>query len=107
MAAVKQEEPSPDFTGRVMERLAALEQSAGGTGGSRIPERSGEERPRRFIFRPELANALVATAATYVFISSGFLNAVFSLDRGLVEYEVYSKVQIVMGWVGQLSQALH
>jgi hypothetical protein len=97
MEQLELEEPSADFTGLVMSRLTLAEESPS----SKVPP------PRsRFILRPELANALVATTATYLFLASGFVGAVFSVDRGIIENQLYDKAQAVMDWVILLSKAL-
>lgn len=71
-------------------------------------QRGGQEhrRPSARLLRPELANALVATAATYLFVSSGIVKAVFNLDPGAVEYDLYEKVISVMDWVDKLTKSI-
>jgi hypothetical protein len=106
---IPMEEPSAGFTGRILEELR-MEDSRAADLKSATPGQQLKARPEprpRFSLRPELANAMIATAATYVFVSSGFVGVVFSVDRGGVEYQLYMKVQAVLDWVGQLSQALY
>lgn len=108
LADVQLEEPAPGFTESVLKRLAAsaaeTQPEADGLSGE---SPSSPERRRRYLFRPELANAIVATAATYVFVSSGFVKAILAFDGGAAEYQLYSKVQVVVEWMGELSKALH
>jgi hypothetical protein len=98
------ENPSEGFTDRLMMALPALEDSrrfltkAHGT--------SPSKKRRQWLFRPELANALVATAATYLFISSGILETVLSLDPGRVEYGIHTKLALVLDWVDRLAKVI-
>lgn len=97
--------PSLKFADRVLEGLTqplplADKKPAGGDDAVR------QTPPRRSRLRPELTNALVAMAATYVFVSSGFIGAVFYVAPNVVEARLYTGIQTVAEWVDQLSQAL-
>lgn len=92
-----QDEPSAPFTERVM---AALPPAFG------HPVSTGwEESPRRIAFlRPELAHALLATAATYLFLSTGIVQRLYTLDAGAVQAGLYTKMTVLLDWVGQLAR---
>jgi hypothetical protein len=106
-SSLEQESLPEDFTQRVMDRLHAAQEAARPVQAGMSPEsnRSTIPRARRF-FRPELANALVATAATYLFISTGLMRTMFSLDSASVETGLYVKMTVFLDWVGRLAHSI-
>lgn len=97
LASLPLEEPTAEFTRQVLSLLDAP-----------VKQDNIRRKPARpSWFRPELANALVATAATYAFLTSGVLQALFSINQGLWEQQLYARAQVVIDLVNQLSQVLH
>lgn len=95
------EEPSADFTLHVMANLSSPARKSD-TGKHYL----AAER-RSFGFRPEMTNALVAIAATYLFVSSGFISAVISVDSGVLENQLYTGIETITEWVARISSALY
>lgn len=131
LSALSADEPSSGFTERVLAELEApsirhasadfgttlsaaflADLSTQEDSSSSVSLASGSEpgkwseAPRRiFGFRPLLAHAILATAGTYIFASSGIVNVVVSIERGAVEYSLLAGIHMVMYWVDQLSHA--
>jgi len=90
-----EEAPSEGFTDRLMARIdpTAADSFAQPAAG----------RKRRF--RPELINAMVATAATYFLLSSGILKSLLHLNPSTLESSLAIGVAHVTDWVGRISSA--
>lgn len=103
LSVLAMEDTPEDFTDRLMAALPVTDPSfrPDHSAGSSA---SGNRR-HRFI-RPELANAMVATAATYLFISSGIIGKVFYLDPGQVEGGFQAKLAVFLEWVDRLAQVI-
>lgn len=106
MGKLELESPREDFTDRVMQSIVSLENR-------RTPLPDASKLPpvqagRRFawLLRPELYNVAVATAATYLFVSTGLLKAMFSMDPGSVEAELYFKMHTVLDWVERIADSI-
>lgn len=96
LAGLPGEQPSDPFTDRLMARL-----DAAGVRDWAQPQPKGKTLWR---LRPELAHALVATAATYVFLTSGLFKLVFEMNPHTVEADLIVKVSAVMDWVGRVAE---
>ncbi|WP_282939840.1 zf-HC2 domain-containing protein [Paenibacillus sp. RC67] len=68
--------------------------------------RSRSTSKRRTRWHNELVHGLVATAATYVFISSGILGKIMSINAEQLGDDVYSKVAVVEWIVQRISNQL-
>lgn len=99
----KLESPGEGFTDRVIAAIYAADEAP-----ISAPPETGPSSKRTlgWLLRPELYNVLVATAATYLFVSTGLLKAVFTVDSGAVEAGLYVRMLAVVDWVGRLAHAL-
>ncbi|WP_127582423.1 hypothetical protein [Paenibacillus koleovorans] len=75
------EEPSATFTAQVMRRLEA------GASSPSVPSQHTRSR-----FHAELANALFATAATFLFVATGLWSALISVQGGSFSLAVQEMV---------------
>ncbi|WP_438448481.1 anti-sigma factor family protein [Gorillibacterium sp. sgz5001074] len=98
------ESPGVDFTDRVMQALSASEVQVA----ARLNGENASVAKRRFgwMLRPELYNVLLATAATYLFVSTGILQAIFTVDSGTMEAGLYVRMLVVLEWVGRITHSL-
>jgi hypothetical protein len=90
------EAPPDDFTDRVMKELEWRESR-----GWAVPQVSPEQPSRwQWVIRAELSNGLVAAAATYFFIASGFIDRLISADVQQWSLKLASTVSEA-AWAGE------
>jgi hypothetical protein len=100
--------PSPGLEDRVMQEIRA-ESSEGPQSEHAAGSEPGDLKKtysRSPIWRPELFNGMIATAATYLFISSGILGKIIAIHTIDWETEVQSKFKVIGQAVHKLSMYL-
>lgn len=104
LAELRPESPSEGFTDKVMQALPPL----CGAGSLLQPDAEAPASKARkpLPLRPELTHAMVATAATYLFISSGVLGTVLTLDPGKMEFGFQYRLSLLLEWVDRLAQVI-
>jgi hypothetical protein len=70
---------------------------------SRNVRDSGKTTSRKLFASPELINGLIATAATYLFVGSGILGKIMSINAGEWEADVQSRFEDISLAVQQIS----
>jgi hypothetical protein len=100
--------PSPGMEDRVMQGIRN-ESSRSMQDNYVISTKQGElktTQSRSRIWCPELVNGMIATAATYLFISSGILGEIIAIGAGNWDIGVQSKFEKIGQAVHKLSMYL-
>ncbi|MGG1601009.1 hypothetical protein [Paenibacillus naphthalenovorans] len=92
-----------DLADRVM---SSIEVEASSVHSGRDSGRTAVSGKRRAYWRSELINGLVATAATYLFISTGIVGKLINLDAGELEAGLRSGAIQFLQAVGKVSRHL-